>query len=224
MSKILVVDDDQIYRELISLSLKAENLEVVEAADGMSAVKLFSETEPDIVVLDIMLPDMKGFDVCKEIRKMSPTVPIIFLTALGDEDYQVIGYKAGGDDYITKPFRASVLTLKIRRMLERLSNAKSEKPVQNEIILHEDAFTFEINGVSSELTKKEFLLLKAFLVNKGRVLTRNYLIREVWGFDYLGDTRVVDTMVTKLRKKLGPAANSIKTVINVGYKMEDNQP
>lgn len=222
--KVLVVDDESRYRDIISLLLKAEDLDVVTAADGESAVALFGAESPDLVILDIMLPDISGFEVCKRIRERSADTPVLFLSALGDEDHQIVGYKAGADDYITKPFKASVLSLKIKRILDKLSSkdaAKLETTASGcRIALDESAFTCSVDGELVTLTKIEFMLLKEFIQNKGTVLTRDYLLREVWGFDYPGESRVVDTMVTKLRKKLGPAAEAIKTIVKVGYKLE----
>ena len=223
--KVLVVDDESRYRDIISLLLKAEDLQVVTAADGTSAVTTFFTESPDLVILDIMLPDISGFDVCRKIRERSPDTPILFLSALGDEDHQIVGYKSGADDYITKPFKASVLSLKIKRILDKLT----KDPVRLEtnaagchVALDENAFTCMVDKDLVTLTKIEFMLLKEFITNKGVVLSRDYLLREVWGFDYPGESRVVDTMVTKLRKKLGPAAEAIKTIVKVGYKLEED--
>ena len=220
--KVLVVDDEKKYRDLISLFLQSEDLHVIQAASGKEALRLFRQEHPDLVILDIMLPDIDGFDVCKEIRKVSE-VPILFLTALNDEDYHIIGYRAGADDFIPKPFKSSVLALKIKRFLYRArkENDKAELDERG-IVLDESAFTCTVDGIAAPLTQKEFFVLREFLQNKGRVLTRDYLLREIWGFEYDGDTRAVDTLITKLRKKLGASGSLIKTVINVGYKMEGN--
>ncbi len=221
--KVLVVDDESRYREIISLLLKAEDLDVVTASDGESAVAAFFRESPDLVILDIMLPDISGYEVCKRIRERSADTPVLFLSALGDEDHQIVGYKSGADDYITKPFKASVLSLKITRILDKLSKTPESmetKAAGCRISLNESAFTCSVDGELVSLTKIEFMLLKEFIQNKGTVLTRDYLLREVWGFDYPGESRVVDTMVTKLRKKLGPAAEAIKTIVKVGYKLE----
>lgn len=217
---ILVVDDEKEYRDIINLFLTSEGFHVVEAANGRDAIRLFHETAPSLVVLDVLLPDMSGFEVCNTIRKSS-NVLILFLSALGDEDYHIAGYRAGGDDYIAKPFRASVLAMKIRRMLER--GAAQDQTVSRigEIELDEKAYVCRISGRVVALTQKEFMVLSELMRQRGRVLTRNYLLQEIWGYDYMGESRAVDVLITKLRKKLGSSASLIKTVINVGYKMED---
>jgi len=218
--KILVVDDEVKYRNLISLFLKSEGMTVLLAENGKEALEAFHTQAPDLVILDVMLPDISGFDVCKEIRKSSD-VPILFLTAMGDEDYHIIGYRAGADDYIPKPFKSAVLALKIRRILQRTKKIPETSTGEAWITFDEDAYTCTVNGEEVPLTSKEYLTLREFINNRGRVLTRDYLLRVIWGYDYLGDSRAVDTLVAKLRKKLGPAGNQIKTVINAGYKLEE---
>lgn len=222
---ILVVDDEKKYRELISLFLKSEGLNVLEAPNGRTALDLFYTKKPDLIVLDVMLPDISGFDVCKKIRETSE-VPILFLSALEDEGYHVIGYRAGADDYISKPFQSTVFALKVKRILQRTKNTAETKEINlirmGSLTLDEDSYTCCVDGEGIPLTQKEFSLLFALMKNPGRVLTREYLLQKVWGYDYAGETRAVDTMIKKLRKKLGSASSLIKTVVSVGYKMEDS--
>lgn len=223
MFKILAVDDEKKYRDLISLFLESEGMEVVCASNGQEALDALRVHQIDLVLLDVMLPDMSGFDVCKEIRKTSE-IPVLFLTAIDDEDYHIIGYRSGGDDYIEKPFKSSVLALKINRILYRTSREKEPHNVIElaGICLDMDAFLCTVNGKQIDLTKKEMLLLFELIRHRGRVLTRDYLIDKLWGYDYDGESRVVDVLITKLRKKMGNKAGLIKTVINVGYKWEEN--
>jgi len=222
MYKILVVDDEKKYRDLISMFLQMEKMDVMCAADGQEALAFFDQGGIDLIVLDVMLPDMSGFDVCRRIRQTSE-VPILFLTALDDEDYHIIGYRSGADDYIEKPFKSSVLALKIQRILSRAADREDRRLVYLAgIELDPDGFTVTADGHALELTQKEFEVLHELMRHRSRVLTRDYLIHNVWGFDYDGETRVVDVLITKLRKKLGPRAGLIKTVINVGYRMEES--
>lgn len=216
---ILAVDDEQKLLDVIRLFLSSEGYHVVTASTGAEALAAFAECKPDLVILDVLLPDMSGFEVCSAMRKQSDVL-ILFLSAMGDDDYQIAGYRAGGDDYIAKPFKASVLTLKIRRMLERNSERDAKRFTVGGIVLDESSFTCTVNGEEVALTKKEFQTLLELMRERGRVLTRDYLLRAVWGYDYAGESRSVDTLVTKLRKKLGSEARLIKTVVNVGYKME----
>lgn len=218
---VLVVDDEKKYLELIGLLLRPEGLKIIEASNGFDALKLFSEKKPDLIILDVMLPDISGFDVCKKIRKSSD-VPILFLSALEDEGYHVIGYRSGGDDYIAKPFSSSIFVLKIKRMLERIRQDEPKTICVSGIVLDMDAHTCFVNDSEAELTQKEFSLLAELMKKRGRVLTREYLLEEIWGYEYTGGTRTVDTQIKKLRKKLGSQGSLIKTVVSVGYKLEDN--
>lgn len=218
---ILIVDDEKRLREVMALFLRGEGLTVLEAQDGEEALSLFAVHSVDLVILDIMLPGISGFEVCKKIRETSD-VPILFLSALGDEDYYVLGYRAGADDYIVKPFKASILAMKVRRILEkkiRSGEAAGVSPARLE--LYEEAFRCVADGTEVALTSKEFSLLSELLKNRERVLTREYLLETVWGYDFMGESRVVDNHIKKLRKKLGTCAGMIKTVIGVGYKLEN---
>lgn len=175
MNTVLVVDDEKKFRELISLYLRSEGLNVLEAADGASAIEIFQSKNPDLIVLDVMLPDLSGFDVCKKIRQTSD-VPILFLSALEDEGYHIVGYHAGADDYLVKPFQSSIFALKVKRMLSRSSHEQSVHTLQfSDIILNLDAYTCTVHEKAVELTPKEFALLRELMENIGRVLTREYL-------------------------------------------------
>lgn len=218
---ILVVDDEERILSAISIYLQAEGFKVLTADTGKKALEVFFSNSIDLIILDIMLPDIKGYEVCKAIREHSD-VPILFLTALGDDDSHTLGYRVGADDYIIKPFKISILALKAKRILEKHSKSDPSILDFRSIKLNLLARTSFINEKPLLLTPREFDLLKEFVLNPGRVLTREYLLRNVWKSDYYEDIRLVDAMVKKLRKKMGKEAELIHTVISVGYKLEDH--
>lgn len=220
-SKVLIVEDEAKLREIMALFLRTEGFQVEEAGDGETALRIFSRFAPDLVILDVMLPGISGFDVCREIR-CSCDVPIIFLTALEDDDHHMLGYSLGADDYITKPFKVSILVMKAKRMLQHTTVREHMQLSFGGIVLNETSHKCWVEGEEVPLTQKEFVLLQEFMKNPGRVLTRQWLLEQIWGYDYDGETRVVDTMVKNLRKKLGGQAKMIRTVISVGYKLEES--
>lgn len=223
MPTILIVDDEQKIREFIGLFLRADKHRTFEAPDGKTALALFMREQIDLIILDVMLPDISGFELCGKIREQS-SVPIIFLTALADEEYQMLGYRTEGDDYITKPFSAPILLAKIHRILQRCTPAA---PPPTDILcfqgitLEKSSRRVLVDGQSTPMTPKEFDLLHILMKNAGRVLTRSTLLESVWGYCFAGDSRVVDSHIKKLRTKLGPYAANIKTVVSVGYKLEE---
>lgn len=222
MPAILIVDDEQKMREFVALFLRSSRYTVFEAADGRTALNILSKETIDLIVLDIMLPDISGFDLCSQIRVKS-SVPIIFLTALADEEYQMTGYRVEGDDYITKPFNASILLAKIQRILQRCapSNARSDTLAFRGIKLEISSRRVTLDGKPLQLTPKEFDLLLALMQNRGKVLTRTFLLETIWGYSFAGDSRVVDSHIKKLRSKVSPYSSNIKTVISIGYKLEE---
>ena len=222
MPAILIVDDEQKMREFVALFLRSSRYTVFEAADGRTALNILSKETIDLIVLDIMLPDISGFDLCSQIRVKS-SVPIIFLTALADEEYQMIGYRVEGDDYITKSFNASILLAKIQRILQRCapSNARSDTLAFRGIKLEISSRRVTLDGKPLQLTPKEFDLLLALMQNRGKVLTRTFLLEAIWGYSFAGDSRVVDSHIKKLRSKVSPYSSNIKTVISIGYKLEE---
>lgn len=222
MPAILIVDDEQKMREFVALFLRSSKYTVFEAADGRTALNILSKEAIDLIVLDIMLPDISGFDLCSQIRVRS-SVPIIFLTALADEEYQMIGYRVEGDDYITKPFNASILLAKIQRILQRCapSDARSDTLAFRGIKLEISSRRVILDGKPLQLTPKEFDLLLALMQNQGKVLTRTFLLETIWGYSFAGDSRVVDSHIKKLRSKVLPYSSNIKTVISIGYKLEE---
>lgn len=222
MPAILIVDDEQKMREFVALFLRSSRYTVFEAADGRTALNILSKETIDLIVLDIMLPDISGFDLCSQIRVKS-SAPIIFLTALADEEYQMIGYRVEGDDYITKPFNASILLAKIQRILQRCAplNARSDALTFRGIKLEISSRRVTLDGKPLQLTPKEFDLLLALMQNRGKVLTRTFLLETIWGYSFAGDSRVVDSHIKKLRSKVSPYSSNIKTVISIGYKLEE---
>ncbi len=218
---VLIVEDEQKLREVIALFLRGDGLQVLEAETGEQALAIFYKSAVDLVILDIMLPDISGFDVCERIRQHSD-VPVLFLTALGDDDYFTLGYRVGADDYIVKPFKASILALKVRRILERQAKADQVQAATNGIELDEDAFRCMVDGIDVTLTQKEFRLLQILVRNEGRTMTRDNLLNTVWGYDYCGESRIVDNHIKNIRRKLGVYSACIKTVISVGYRYEKN--
>lgn len=222
MPAILIVDNEQKMREFVALFLRSSRYTVFEAADGRTALNILSKETIDLIVLDIMLPDISGFDLCSQIRVRS-SVPIIFLTALADEEYQMIGYRVEGDDYITKPFNASILLAKIQRILQRCAplNARSDALTFRGIKLEISSRRVTLDGKPLQLTPKEFDLLLALMQNRGKVLTRTFLLERIWGYSFAGDSRVVDSHIKKLRSKVSPYSSNIKTVISIGYKLEE---
>lgn len=222
MPAILIVDDEQKMREFVALFLRSSRYTVFEAADGRTALNILSKETIDLIVLDIMLPDISGFDLCSQIRVRS-SVPIIFLTALADEEYQMIGYRVEGDDYITKSFNASILLAKIQRILQRCAplNARSDALTFRGIKLEISSRRVTLDGKPLQLTPKEFDLLLALMQNRGKVLTRTFLLETIWGYSFAGDSRVVDSHIKKLRSKVSPYSSNIKTVISIGYKLEE---
>lgn len=220
--KILVVDDESRMRKLVRDFLVKKGYEVLEAADGEEALDLFyADTKIALIILDVMMPKMNGWEVCKEIRQTSK-VPIIMLTAKCDESDELIGFELGVDEYVTKPFSPKILVARAEAILRR-TNVIGQEAVTKEsggIILDKTAHQVSVDGVEIELSFKEFELLDYFMENKGIALSREKILNGVWGYDYFGDARTVDTHVKKLRSKLGDKGNYIKTVWGMGYKYE----
>ena len=226
--KVLVVEDDNNIAELLRLYLQKDGFEVSHAADGGKAVEMAKEIQPDLVLLDIMLPVMDGWQVCRELRK-TMKMPIIMLTAKGETDDKVAGLKNGADDYVTKPFEMKELLARIEAVLRRTSGITAEKKARrlvfDKLIIDMDAFELTVDGKKVDTPPKEMELLFYLASSPNRVYTRNQLLDEVWGFDYFGDSRTVDVHVKRLREKLegvSPKWN-LKTVWGVGYKFEVEQ-
>lgn len=225
MKKVIVADDEMRIRKLVGDFLKREGFEPVEAEDGQQALDLFEQYENSValLILDIMMPEYNGWEVCRKIRETSD-VPIILLTARSEEFDELTGYEAGADDYVTKPFSPSVLMKRVQALLRRSEGtvkAKSGKSICN-LIINEEAHEVHLNGVELELTLKEYNILQKLMENPGRVYSREQLLDSIWGYDYVGDVRTVDSHVARLRTKLGAWGNEhLKTVYGIGYKIED---
>ena len=230
MGKILVVDDDINICELLRLYIEKEGYEVVIANDGGQAVTKFRTEKPDLVLLDIMLPVLDGWQVCREIRKTSQC-PIIMLTAKGEVFDKVLGLELGADDYVTKPFETKEIVARIKAVLRRMTGSQSaddsaekqQKEVHYEgLVINLTNYELRVNGEQIDTPPKEMELIYHMASNPNRVFTRDQLLDEVWGFDYYGDSRTVDVHVKRLREKLEGVSDkwALKTVWGVGYKFE----
>ena len=220
MNKILVVEDDLDIQELLQNFLQESGYDITVANDGLEAINLFSDDNFDLILLDILLPKIDGFSVCEFIRKKSQ-IPIIILTALNGEKEQIKGLDLQVDDYITKPFSMPVLVRKIAAVLRRASKTSDQehKTISyDNLVLDFDDYTASVNGISYELTQREFEVLRELLLNRGRILTRQNLLNKLWKYDFYGDERVIDTHIKNLRKKLN--ITFIQTIRGVGYKID----
>ena len=219
--KILVVDDEARMRKLVSDFLVRQNFEVLEAGDGAEAIDIFfADKEIALVILDVMMPKMDGWEVCRELRKYSK-VPIIMLTARGDERDELMGFELGVDEYISKPFSPKILVARVEAILRRTNAVSAEDVVTaGKIQVNKAAHQVTVDGKPIELSFKEFELLSYFIENQGLALSREKILNNVWNYDYFGDARTIDTHVKKLRSKLGDCGEYIKTIWGMGYKFE----
>lgn len=223
MYKILVVEDENILREVIKDYLIAEGYQVLEAADGEKALELFQSNSVDLVILDIVLPKIDGWSVCRRIRKSSG-VPIIILTARSDEDDSLMGFELGADDYLIKPYSPRVLTVKVKKFLEKYSDTINGMRISSGgIVINMGARLVSADGDTINLTHTEFEILAYLMQNKGIVITREQLISKIWGYDFYGDEKTVNSHIRNLRAKLGGKGSCIVTVIRSGYKFEEEQ-
>lgn len=218
--KILVVDDEQRMRKLVRDFLVKKNFDVMEAGDGEEAVDLFYENKDiALIILDVMMPKMDGWQVCREIRKYSQ-VPIIMLTAKSDEKDELQGFELGVDEYISKPFSPKILVARVEAILRRTNALEEGVKEVGGISLNQAAHEVKIDGKNIELSYKEFELLTYFINHQGVALSRERILNNVWNYDYFGDARTIDTHVKKLRSKLGDKGEYIKTIWGMGYKFE----
>ena len=218
--QILVVDDESRMRKLVKDFLQREGYSVLEAGDGMEAMDIFYEQKIDMVILDVMMPRMDGWQTCREIRRDS-TVPIIMLTARSEERDELQGFELGVDEYISKPFSPKILVARVGALLKRIYGTDAEEKMEaGGIELDKAAHQVQVDGKSIDLSYKEFELLTYFLENQGIALSREKILNNVWNYDYFGDARTIDTHVKKLRNKLGDKGNYIKTIWGMGYKFE----
>ena len=239
MTSVLVVDDEPSFTEALSVGLRREGFEVRTAADGRAALAEISESEPDLVLLDVMLPGMSGLDVCREIRKQS-RVPLIMVTARAEEIDAVVGLEVGADDYVAKPYRMRELVARMRAVLRRASDQSlpslSSRPpsqpsdplpqpqlIEGDVVLDIDRHELRVRGELVSLALREFELLAYLLSHAGRVVTRDSLMQNVWGYDYVGDTKTIDVHVKRLRAKIEDDPSSpkrITTIRGLGYRYE----
>lgn len=218
--KILVVDDESRMRKLVKDFLVRKNYEVIEAENGEQAIDLFfSKKDIALIILDVMMPKLDGWGVVKEVRQYSK-VPIIMLTAKGDEKDELQGFDLGVDEYISKPFSPKILVARVEAVLRRTTTTEEESIEIGGIILDKAAHQVKIDEVEIELSYKEFELLTYFVTNQGVALSREKILNNVWNYDYFGDARTIDTHVKKLRSKMGPKGDFIKTIWGLGYKFE----
>ncbi len=221
-TKILIVDDEPDMRELIRMYLEKDSYTCIEAGDGNEALDLMDKEHFDLIILDIMMPELDGITFTMKVREHS-NIPIIFLTARGDEWDKVYGLKIGADDYIVKPFSPTELSARVQAVLRRtqaphMSDGKFEK--HGPIEVNESGRKVKNNGEVVSLTLKEFDLLQFFIKHEGQVLSREQLLEKIWGYEYIGSVRTVDTHVKTLRLKLGDSGKLIQTVWGIGYKFE----
>ena len=226
MAKILVADDEQLIRKLINDCLSKDGHEIIEAEDGLQALNLFKKNKDvDMALLDIMMPEIDGWAVCRKIRETSG-IPIILVSARSQDFDQIMGFESGADDYVTKPFSLTILSKRVDALLKRGASPVEKKENDNisldNLIINPLAHEVYLDGVAIELTLKEYKILLKLTSHTGRVYTREQLLDEVWGYEYEGDARTVDSHVARLRTKLSEwGVNHIKTIYGTGYKVQE---
>lgn len=222
--KILVADDDESIVELITLYLRKDGFDVITARDGGEALRKITQHSPDLVLLDIMMPVKDGWEVCREIRQLY-RLPVIMLTARSEDYDKILGLELGADDYITKPFNPRELVARVRAVLRRSRQESEPRLLQyRDLIINLDEFMVTKEGQPVPLTRKELELLWLLAGRPNQVFSREQLLSRIWGYDYTGDTRTVDTHIKRLRRKLGSGESwDIKTIWGVGYKFEVNK-
>ncbi|ABY44099.1 response regulator transcription factor [Bacillus mycoides] len=221
---ILIVEDEDILREIMKDYLLNEGYNVLEAIDGKEALSIFEEHEVHLIILDIMLPELDGWAVCRRIRKKS-NVPIIMLTARVDEDDTLLGFEMGADDYVTKPYSPPILLARAKRLIESrysstINVSTADTLTSSGIHVHFPSRTVTVDGEDISMTHTEFEILTYFMQNQGIVISREQLITKIWGYEFAGDDRTVNSHIRNLRHKLGGKATCIVTVVRTGYKFE----
>lgn len=223
MISIMIVDDDERIRRILSDFLKREGFKITEAADGGAAISLFNENAADfdLVILDVMMPVADGWTVLRHIKDTSPNTAVMMLTAKAEDGDQIYGFETGADDYVTKPISPVVLVARVKALLKRnLESKLSGKMELGTVVIDELGRSVQSGGVQVDLSPKEFELLTYLASNRGIALSREQLLNAVWGYDYYGDLRTLDTHIKNLRAKLGDGGDMIKTVRGYGYKLE----
>ncbi|MFV0421295.1 response regulator [Oleidesulfovibrio sp.] len=227
--RLLVVEDDEDILQLLTFTLESAGFDVLAASDGRSGLELAMREQPEMVILDLMLPGMSGLDVCKELKRLPATAetPVIMLTARGEEVDRIVGLELGADDYVVKPFSPRELVLRIKAVLKRGAPASAPEPEERTrwqvkgLSLDLEAHRVEIDGEETQLTATEFKLLSELVRNRGRVRTRDQLLNTVWGYEFEGYARTVDTHVRRLRQKIGDYAAYVETIRGVGYRFRE---
>ena len=228
MPMILIIEDERDLAELVAFHLRQEGFSTEICGDGRSGLARALQAPPDLVVLDLMLPQLLGTEVCRELRREARTaaVPVLMLTARSEESDRVVGFEIGADDYLTKPFSVRELVLRIKALLRRSAATPGESAPGKvlrigALMLDPARHEVTVNGVAIALTSTEYKLLQTLAERRGRLQSRDTLLQDVWGYHYVGDTRTVDTHITRLRTKLGCAGDLIQTVRGFGYKLEE---
>ena len=218
---ILIVDDEERMRKLIKDFLKAKGYNIIEAEDGQKALEIFEEQQSKInlILLDVMMPKLDGWSVLRQIRQNSK-VPIVMLTARGEEQDELFGFELGVDEYISKPFSPKILVARVEAILKRIYGEQKETKDYNGIVIDEQGRTVSVDGKDVELSLREYELLKYLLDNKDIALSRDKILNNVWNYDYYGDSRTIDSHIKKIRHKLGKKGKYIKTIRGIGYKFE----
>lgn len=217
---ILIAEDEERLRKLIGKYLKNEGYNIFEASNGKEAIQIFEEEAIDLVILDVMMPLVDGWHTCKTIRKIS-NVPIIMLTARSEEDDKILGFELGVDDYVTKPFSTRELLARVKALLKRSGKTEAKEELNiGSLVIKTPSRTVEAQGEEIALSPKEYDLLLYFTDHPNRALSREQILNRVWGYDFFGDGRTVDTVIKRLRKKLGDEGERIQTVRSIGYLFE----
>ena len=219
---ILIVDDEERIRNLVAIYLRKEQYNILQAENGRDAINIFNKNKINLIILDVMMPIMDGWDVCKEIRKTS-NIPIIMLTAKSEEDDELLGFELGTDHYITKPFIPKLLVAKVKAIMRRTHSTEVTVKGGNSfdgVMVDNLSHKVTVDNVEINLSPKEFELLNYFILNKRIVLSREKILDALWGIDYFGDLRTVDTVIKRLREKLGERSYLISTIRGTGYKFE----
>lgn len=222
--KVIIIEDERDLAELLAFNLEKEGWQTAIALDGRSGLELVLAELPDLVILDLMLPELGGVEVCRALRRQEKTaaIPVIMVTAKGEEIDRVVGFEVGADDYLVKPFSTRELLLRIKAILRRSSSPRQEEKilVRGMLTIDPDRHRVTVRGEEVTLTSTEFKLLQTLAERLGRMQSREQLLRDVWGYSSNADTRTVDTHITRLRNKIGEAGEMIRTVRGYGYKME----
>lgn len=220
-AKVLIADDETRMRKLVSDFLKKEGCSVLEAKDGKQALDIFyGQTSLDLIILDVMMPELDGWAVCRDIRKHDPRIPIIMLTARSEEADEVFGFDIGADDYITKPFSPTILVARVQALLRRIENSRKTIKEFDGLEIDEEGYVARVDGIPVDLTTKEFEILLYLAANKGIVLSREKLLEAIWDYNFSGDARSVDQYIKRIRAKLGHKGDYIQTIRGLGYKFE----